>query len=575
MSELTYTFSYQKPSRQIIDICFEVKGNAETELLVRLPFWRPGRYESGNFARNILNLQAESSQGESLFSSKQSKESWLIRAEKNAHIKISYQYYAAELNAGSTYLSADQLYVNPVNCCLFIESRMAEECELILEIPNNYEIASDLPRGESPTRLIASDFDRLADAPFIASSQLQQLSFEISEHLFHLWFMGQVSIPADKVVTDFKAFCAVQLNMMGKLPGNEYHFLFQILPVPFYHGVEHKNSTVCALGPDSLLFTNELYTEFLGVSSHELFHAWNVKTIRPVELSPYDFTRENYSRLGWIYEGITTYYGDQFLILSGVFSEETFFDTFNEKLKKHFVNYGRHNQPVSESSFDTWIDGYVSGVPHRKTSIYTEGSLCAFMLDMLIREHSNEVCSLDDFMRQLYADSKNGRAYNRDRVLQILNGLVEYDFELFFEQYIEGTTDYEPLLMHCLERVGLNLIQRKPFSAIEHAFGFTLAETAGYTTITLIAPNSPAEQAGLMIGDQLIGCNGIRIRANFNRLAENEKTVTIQLFSKERFKEVVLSGNSTTYFTGRAIEKSRSTTPKQVAAFQKWIGKEP
>jgi predicted metalloprotease with PDZ domain len=572
MSELSYTFSYIKPSRQLIDICFEVKGNTETELMVRLPYWRPGRYEAGNFARNILNFNVETSSGEPLISSKQSKESWLIQTGNHPHLKISYQYYAAELNAGSTYLSAEQLYVNPVNCCVFIESRLTEACELILHVPEDYQIATDLPRGVAPTRFIASDFDRLADAPFIASAKLQHLSFVISEHRFHLWFMGQISIPAERVVSDFTAFCAAQLSMMGKLPGPEYHFMFQILPTPIYHGVEHKFSTVCALGPDSLVFGSELYKEFLGVSSHELFHAWNVKTIRPDDLFPYNFTKENYSRLGWIYEGITTYYGDQFLIRSGVFNLETFIGTLNEKLKKHFINYGRFNQPVSEASFDTWIDGYVAGVPHRKTSIYTEGSLCAFMLDMLIREHSNELYSLDDCMRTLYADSERGLAYNRERVLKILAALAQYDFDSFFYQYIEGTIDYEPLLIQCLDRVGLNLVQHRPFSAVEHAFGFTLTETAGFTTILLIAPDSPAELAGLMIGDQMVGCNGIRIRANFNQLAENEQSLTIQLFSKERFKEVILTRNSATYFSGRIVEQKQQITPKQLAAFNNWIG---
>jgi len=572
MSALSYTFSWSAPSRQLIDICFEITGNQQPELLVRLPFWRPGRYEAGNFARNMLNLKAETGDGGSLSAVKQSKESWLIDAGNSDHIKISYQYYASELNAGSTYLDAEQLYVNPVNCCLFIRERMEEPCEVILTVPENYQIASDLKCGSSPTRLLADNFDRLADAPFIASPHLQHNSFELNAHTFHLWFMGKVNVPMEKVTADFHAFCEVQLDMMGKLPGNEYHFLFQILPVSFYHGVEHTYSTVCALGPGPVVFNTEFYNEFLGVSSHELFHAWNVKKIRPSEMSPYDLTTENFSRLGWVNEGITTYYGDQFLIRSGVFSLDTFLKTFNDKLKKHFVNYGRFNQPVSEASFDTWIDGYVPGIPHRKTSIYTEGSLCAFMLDMLIREHSSEHFSLDDLMRKLYTDAQQGTAYSRERLFALLNGFATYDFEGFYATYIEGTGDYEPLLRSMLDRVGLTLVDSFPYSIPEHAFGFTVSESGGFATVSLVAPGSPAEHAGMMTGDQFIACNGTRIRANLPLLAGSSQTVRLQLFSKEQLKEVVLTATSDRFFAARTVRLNSSPSENQRNAFNYWIG---
>jgi predicted metalloprotease with PDZ domain len=158
------------------------------------------------------------------------------------------------------------------------------------------------------------------------------------------------------------------------------------------------------LGPGNEFVNKDWYDEFLGISSHELFHTWNIKSIRPVEMMPYDYSKENYSRLGFVAEGVTTYYGDFLLYRSGVFSDADYFKTFNEQLQKHFDNFGRFNLSVADSSFDTWLDGYNPGVPNRKVSIYTEGCLIAFMTDICIRKQTSNAHSLDDVMRALFTE---------------------------------------------------------------------------------------------------------------------------------------------------------------------------
>lgn len=176
------------------------------------------------------------------------------------------------------------------------------------------------------------------------------------------------------------------MELFGSFPSSAYHFIFQILPHRFYHGVEHTESTVIALGPAYMLMEGDTYNDFLGISCHELFHAWNIKAIRPAEMLPYDFTKENYSRLGFVTEGVTTYYGDYLLFRSSVWGEEDFWPAFNERMDHHFESHARYFQPVSEASFDSWLDGYVLGAPHRKTSIYHEGCLLAFVTDIFIRK---------------------------------------------------------------------------------------------------------------------------------------------------------------------------------------------
>lgn len=553
MPSLLYHFSFQQPGRQYIDICFEIRDNTLDKLPVQLPAWRPGRYELAHFAKNIRSFRVEDGEGNTLPFRKQSKDCWQIETGGVSDIKVFYDYYAAELNAGSSYLDEEQLYVNPVNCCLYIPGRIDEPCAVRLDVPATYMVACDLPRGEKETELLASSFDRLADAPFIASSHLQHHSFSEREHLFHLWFMGKVNPDWSRLEKDFQAFCREQIDTMGLLPGPEYHFIFQVLPTPFYHGVEHTYSTVCALGPGYQLFAPALYNELLGVSSHELLHAWNVKTIRPSDLYPYDFTKENYSRLGWVYEGITTYYGDQFLLRSGVYTTETFLGTLNQKLSRHFTGYGRFNQAVAEASFDTWLDGYVAGIPHRKTSIYTEGNFCALMLDLLIREHSLYKHSLDDLMRILYADAQAGKPYTKERLLEILNDLADYDFAAFYATYIEGTSDYEPLLRHCLDTVGLQLTDALFLQPAEHRFGMTLSEAGGSFSVNLIAPGSPSEKAGIMSGDRLVAWNGTRVRPDKSQFSGDEQEISLHLFRKEQLKEFTLKATDEWYFKSRQV----------------------
>jgi predicted metalloprotease with PDZ domain len=179
-------------------------------------------------------------------------------------------------------------------------------------------------------------------------------------------------------------------------PVDEYHFIFQIVPYKFYHGVEHKKSTVITIGPGYAINGGDVYEDVLGVSCHELFHLWNIKTIRPIEMLPYDYTKENYSRSGYVYEGFTTYYGDKILLSSDVFNEQQYFVTLQERLLKHFHNFGRFSLSVTDSSWETWLDGYLPGAPYRKTNIYDEGCLIAFMLDVLILKATGNTKSLRD-----------------------------------------------------------------------------------------------------------------------------------------------------------------------------------
>lgn len=572
---MKYHFSYTNPSRQYIDIEFRAQITAEKKIKIQLPSWRPGRYELGNFAKNIQKWQAFDEGDTPLDHRKVAKDLWEVDCEQAREVVVRYNYYAADLNAGSTYLDEHQLYVNPVNCCLFLPDRPEESCEINLDLPTNHELAVSLKtstKTKTGFRMIADDFDELADSPFIASASLKKLTYKVDKTTFYLWFQGEIKGDEKKLLSDFKAFSKEQGKLFGGFPFKEYHFLFQILPYKAYHGVEHCDSTVICLGPTfAVLKKEKLYDELLGVSSHELFHAWNVKRIRPAEMWPYDFSKENYTRLGYLAEGATTWYGDLMLYRSGAFDEASFLKTFNQLMDRHFNNPGVENLSVADSSYDTWLDGYQRGVPNRKSSIYTEGALITFLLDMEIREASKGKYSFDDVMRSFYKDF-----YLKDK------GVTEADYQstveqfigksmsTFFKKYVNGHQDFMPSLKQALKKLGyqINIKSRDHFH--ESHLGFICEDEK----VAMIYPNSVAEQAGLMVEDEIIRINGKKINNDISDWADFYSDTELEIDvnrAKGGSQLIKMKASKELYFAKYQIKGLSTLNKDQKALRAAWL----
>jgi predicted metalloprotease with PDZ domain len=570
---MRYIVSCDKPHHHYIDIEFHIDNVSTDEIHVQLPAWRPGRYELGNFAKNVQKWAAYNESGEQLPARKTSKDHWVVVTKGAKRIIIRYNYYASEINAGSSYLDSTQLYINPVNCFLFVPGRENEACTIELKVPSDYRVATSMKKISDHV-LEAADFEELADSPLIASNSLKHNMFVLDGIEFHIWMQGECKPEWGRIINDFFVFINEQMVMMKELPVDTYHFLFQILPFKFYHGVEHKSSTVIALGPSYKLMKDELYNELLGVSSHELFHSWNIKTIRPVEMHPYDYTKENYSRLGFVYEGVTTYYGDLLLFRSGVFSEFDYFKTVYEHLHKHFDNFGRQNLSVADSSFDTWLDGYVPGVPNRKVSIYTEGSLIAFMTDILIRRHTHNHSSLDDVMRTLYYEfAKMGKGYDERDYKGIVEHIANAPFDEFFSKYVYGTEPFEPMLQEALAYIGCELRSTRSKKYHEAYFGFKVSEhqNAG-AKIMAVFPGSIADIAQLGIGDEILAVNGIQVKGDFSEWCRYFAGKEMELLVARGIyvNKVSLAPGTTEYYKLYYINKMGDASAEQKKAFASW-----
>ena len=542
----------------------------ENKTIIHLPSWRPGRYELGNFAKNIKNFKVFNDQNKAINFHKINKDSWEISSNETKYIKIEYQYYANELNAGSSYFDEQQLYVNPVNCFLYAEGKEQFPISLELNIPENYTIASSLVQENN--FLLAENFDELADSPFICSENLEKQTYIVADTNFHIWFNNQLNIPWERVIDDFRNFTKKQIEDFGEFPVSEYHFLIQSLPYLAYHGVEHLKSTVITLGPSYDLFENR-YDELLGVSSHELYHVWNVKSIRPKELLPYNFKKENYSELGYIYEGITTYLGDLYLLKSGVFSLENYLKELSAQFQKHFDNPGRFAYSVAQSSYDTWLDGYVPGVPGRKVSIYTEGCLLAFVMDAKIRKATNNKRGIEEVMKRLYYNfAQNNKGYTEKDFIDQLENICGYSFQDFFNDYVHGTTPYETILLEALDFIGLELIQTPSNSYSEANLGMKTVNQANHLLISAIYPGSPADMAGLSLGDELIALNTIKLNHDLDSCLNyfDASSKTLSFFRNGKLLQLTLPEVNRFFYLNHKIHKKVNLTPNQEKAIFAW-----
>lgn len=454
---MNYYISVADAKNHFIQLKYVISNIAQSQIEVQLPSWRPGRYELQNFAKNIRLFHVTDNNNNPVMYKKITKDRWLIQTNNIDSININYQYYANQPDAGACFVDDTLLYINPVHCFMYVEGRQNEPYQLHFTLPNDYQIATQMQQVNSHV-YTAPNFDYLADSPFFASATLQQHSFKVNQTNIHFWFQGKHNFDLQQLQADTTAYALKQTNMFGELPSANYHFLYLIHPYAARHGVEHLDSTVIALGQTNDQTHEEFYHDLLAISSHELFHLWNIKRIRPVDMLPYDFTKENYSTFGYVYEGVTTYYGDLTLLQSNVWSWEQYAASFNSDLKRHMDNEGRLNYSVAESSWDTWLDGYVAGVSGRKVSIYIEGMIAALVADLMIIKHSNCKHALADVMQQLYQQYyKQQKGYDEQIYKNLLEQYACTPFNQYFSELIWGKGHLFDALTQALDWAGCYL----------------------------------------------------------------------------------------------------------------------
>ena len=485
---LHYFISCPKPTSQFVEIELRIPCSTAGRIRLQLPAWRAGRYQLANFAQNIRGFQVHTSDGKLVAFQKITKDCWELQVPHPSEVLVSYSYWAGKMDAGSAWTDDQQVYLNLVNCCFEVLEFKEEEIEIQVQIHDYPQQVLTLTEV-SPCVWSAKNFQELADATLLAAKELIQWDYRVGATTFRCCIHGEVHFNPEQFLNQFQAFTQRMMDDFGEFPEPSYTFIFQLLPYPHYHGVEHRKGTVITFGPAVSLQDTTAMEELIGISCHELYHAWNVCRIRPKELLPYDFSKETYTQAGWILEGITTYFGDLYLLKSGVYDLPTYLKHFEKIVNRESTHLGWKNYSIRESSFDLWLDGYVPGIPDRKVNIYSRGALISFCLDVLLLKEGS---SLAQFMSQLWkAYGFPFQGYTLEEVEGLLISQVGEPAKIrgFIDAYIGGKEDLFPLLQKCFRELGISLVENVGPNALLHRMGVIVDEL---DEIQRIHPSSKA-----------------------------------------------------------------------------------
>jgi len=563
---MKYEITFKNPLTHKLSVELILNCQDQDEITLTLPVWRPGRYEAANFSKNLTNLKITDLERRFLKTQKPSANLWKVVTRDIETLKITYEYFAYRMDAGNSWYDNELIYLNFINCLMYDVDRMDESCSIKLDLPPDYNVACAMNLSEDK-RYHTKNYYELVDSPLIASKQLTQLNYTVANTLFSIWINGQTDLDYENLISQFKSFSKSQIDTFGDFPEDEYHFLILALPYKHYHGVEHANSTVICIGPGEDLSDENLYKELLGVSSHELFHAWNILKIRPQELLPYKFHEEVCFPTGFVAEGFTTYYGDLLLCRSNVFSVEQYFDELNTLFNRHFWNYGRLNESVVESSLNLWIDGYQTGAPHKKSSIYVEGAMVSLCLDLEIITASDGKKCLDDVMLLLWQKfGKPFRGYSLEDIQSACEEVIARSLESYFNNYVHGTHDKKAKIEGLLDEVGCKLESSANKNFLTKNLGVRGKEANDKFKVFSIAPDSTGEKY-FSIGDEIIKIDGDPIDRLTNRLGER----TILIERNQQQIEINITIEDDNFYPMYSIEKKENADSYSKDFFEKWL----
>ena len=486
------------------------------EQRVSLPVWIPGSYMLRELGRHLSRLEAR--QGRKPVPLQQiDKTTWQATCTGRAALQISYLVYAFDTSVRTAFLDADRGFFNGTSLCLRVEGREGEPHGLTLgRLPRGWSVATAM-RRDGGNDFVADDYDELVDHPF-ELGRFWRGTFAAAGVAHEFVLAGAwPGMDGERLLADTQRICETQLafwhgKRRPKPPFDRYLFLLNAVE-DGHGGLEHRASTalLCArrdLPRQGQEGARDGYNSLLGLISHEYFHAWNVKRLRPRELARLDYTRENYTALLWFFEGFTSYYDDLLLLRAGLIDAPSYLNLIAKAINGVAGTPGRRVQSVAQSSFDAWVKYYRSdeNTPNATVSYYTKGALVALALDLTLRKERRG--TLDDVMQALWQGSRGGPIDERDIVAALREvGGRSYGKEL--AAWVHGTGELP--LPELLDAAGI--AQRHAPCTFSASLGLRLAEGAlSGVQVKSVLAGSAAAAAGVSAGDELLAVDGWRIR---------------------------------------------------------------
>jgi predicted metalloprotease with PDZ domain len=540
MKPIRYSIVPKQPAAHLFEVTITVADPDPSGQRFMLPVWIPGSYMVREFARNIVTLRAVNEAGRKVRVEKTDKQTWQA-APVNGPLTLRYEVYAWDMSVRAAHLDDTTGFFNGTSVFLAAVGHEDAPCLVDIQKPagpayRSWRVATALPEARGTRRYgfgeySAQNYDELADHP-VTLGEFALATFKAHGVPHDIVIAGRVvALDMARLAADLKRICEAQIALFEpkskKAPVERYVFMTQAVS-DGYGGLEHRASTALICNRSDLPVegrpqTTEGYRTYLGLCSHEYFHTWNVKRIKPAAFAPYDLTRENYTSLLWLFEGFTSYYDDLILVRTGLISPEEYFALLGKVVGGVMRGSGRLKQTVAESSFDAWVKYYRQdeNAPNAIVSYYTKGSLVALAFDLTIRAQTNNRKSLDDVMRLLW--QRFGRDFYRgkpvgvaeDEVEEIFAEATGADLGALFEQAVRSTRDLP--LETMLEPFGVSLAPERDKNA-RPTLGARV-RGGGDCTLAAVHDGSAAQKAGLSAGDVLVAIDGLRVTgANLDAL---------------------------------------------------------
>ncbi|MEY3200726.1 MAG: hypothetical protein RIR70_276 [Pseudomonadota bacterium] len=525
-----------------------------------LPAWIPGSYMIREFSKNIVALSAESA-GRKTPLTQLDKHTWQARPNLTAPITVTALIHAWDLSVRGAHLDATHGFFNPTSLCLCVQGSEHLPCVVELRPPQgaaykNWRVATTLPQARGMKgaakrhgfgRYRAADYDSLIDHP-VEMGEFSRTQFSACGVVHEVAITGRHDCDLKRLTDDLQKICQWHIQLFGE-PAPFDRYLFLVTAVgEGYGGLEHRDSTALLCSRDDLPHAgmgemSEAYRGFLGLCSHEYFHAWNVKRIKPAAFIPYDLTQENYTTLLWAFEGFTSYYDDLALVRSGLITEREYLDILQKSITQLARTPGRTRQSVAQSSFNAWTKYYRQdeNSPNAIVSYYLKGSLIALALDCLLRDHTQGRVSLDHVMVALWQQfGQTGQGVGEESIREIAESLSGADLKAFFAKAVLGVDELP--LDKVLHPMGVSLEWRaeksQPVAGLKFAAG---AEAR----IQYVFADGPAHQAGLSAGDVIIAMDGLKVNADtFQKRCTRHKpgdTLQVHAFRRDQLMSFKLT----------------------------------
>lgn len=535
---IRYTITPVDPHAHIFRVVCTVDNPDPAGQRFYLPVWVPGSYMVREFARNIVSLSAEVD-GQPVEMLKCNKNTWQASpVEEGGSLVVSYDVYAWDLSVRAAHLDQTHGFFNGTSVFLAVKGRTDQPCIVDIHPPpgsdeQHWRVATALASAEGERnaaapmgfgRYCAADYDELIDHP-VEMGTFTHATFEVAGVHHEIALTGRHDCDTTRLCADLEKICTWHIELFGTpAPMQRYLFLTMVVG-DGYGGLEHRASTALLVSRKDLPYEGmkglpDGYKALLGLCSHEYFHTWNIKRIKPAAFTPYDLEIENYTRLLWVFEGFTSYYDDLALVRSGVIAVEDYLELLGKTVSNVLRGSGRLKQSVAESSFDTWTKYYRQdeNAPNAIVSYYAKGALIALALDLQLRAVRGGERSLDDVMRLLWQRyGQTGIGVGEDDIFALVAELEEEHIIAgsgtlagWLRQTVAGTTDLP--LARLFRDFGIE--EQVQVVGAVRAFGIKLgADSNSNTRLANVYDDSPAQHAGLSASDVLVAVNGLKVDA--------------------------------------------------------------